>query len=52
MARQGNFMKRERTLIEIVLYAIYLYLSALSLRQIARALKSIGMKRSHEAIRK
>jgi len=38
--------------IEIVLYAIYLYLSGLSLRQTARTLASIGVKRSREAVRK
>jgi len=52
MPKEMNFMERERTPIEIVLYAIYLYLSALSLRQTSRTLKSIGIKRSHEAIRK
>ena len=45
-------MLRERTPIEIVLYAIYLYLSGLSLRQTARTLVSIGVKRSREAVRK
>ena len=52
MPKGMNFMEREQTPIEIVLYAIYLYLSALSLRQTSRTLKSIGIKRSHEAIRK
>jgi len=44
-------MLRERTPIEVVLYAIYLYLSGLSLRQTARTLASAGVARSHEAIR-
>ena len=42
---------RERTPLEIILYAIYLYLSGLSLRQTARVLASIGVERSHEAVR-
>ena len=43
---------RERTPHEIVLFAIYLYLSGLSLRQTARTLKALGINRSHEAVRK
>ncbi len=45
-------LQRARTPIELVIYAIYLYLSGLSLRQTARALASIGFARSHEAVRK
>ena len=44
-------MIRERTPIEIVFYAIYLYLSGLSLRQTSRALQALGLSRSHEAVR-
>ena len=46
-----TILLRERTPLEIVLYAIYLYLSGLSLRQTARTLASIGIARSHEAVR-
>ena len=35
-----------------MLYAIYLYLSGLSLRQTARALEAHGIRRSHEAVRR
>ena len=45
-------MLRERTPLEVVLYAIYLYLSGLSLRQVARALEAAGVSRSHEAVRR
>ena len=45
-------MIRERTPIEMVFYAIYLYLSGLSLRQTARALEALGVARSHEAVRR
>ena len=46
------FVLRERTPLEITLYAIYLYLSGLSLRQTARTLRAIGISRSHEAVRR
>jgi len=49
---QEAFMLRERTPIEIVFYAIYLYLSDLSLRQTSRALQALGFARSHEAVRR
>ena len=49
---QEAFMLRERTPIEIVFYAIYLYLSDLSLRRTARALQALGVTRSHEAVRR
>ena len=45
-------MLRERTPIEIVFYAIYLYLLGLSLRQTSRALQALGFARSHEAVRR
>ena len=48
---QEAFILRERTPIEIVFYAIYLYLSGLSLRQTSRALQALGVARSHEAVR-
>jgi len=44
-------MLREQTPIEMVFYAIYLYLSGLSLRQTSRALQTLGFARSHEAVR-
>ena len=44
-------MIRERTPIEIVFYAIYLYLLGLSLRRTSRALEALGFARSHEAVR-
>ena len=44
-------MLRERTPIEIVFYATYLYLSGLSLGQTSRALQALGSVRSHEAVR-
>jgi len=47
-----TLLQRARTPIKLVIYAIYLYLSGLSLRQTARALASIGFARSHEAVRK
>ena len=50
--RQKAFMLRERTPIEMVFYAIYLYLSGLSLRQTSRALQALGFARSHEAVRR
>ena len=46
------FVLRERTPLEVTLYAIYLYLSGLSLRQTARTLRAIGISRSHEAVRR
>ena len=52
MVVYGRLVIRERTPIELMLYAIYLYLSGLSLRQTARTLASIGVKRSREAVRK
>ena len=44
------FVLREQTPLEITLYAIYLYLSGLSLRQTARTLRALGVSRSHEAV--
>ena len=49
-ASRTHFMLRERTPVEVVLYAIYLYLSGLSLRQTARTLTSIGVKRSRKQL--
>ena len=46
------FIIRERTPIEIMLYAIYLYLLGLSLRNVSKALLMLKVRRSHEAIRK
>ena len=46
------FVLRERTPIEVTLYAIYLYLSGLSLRQTARTLRAIGISRSHKTVRR
>ena len=46
------FIIRERTPIEIMLYAIYLYLLGLSLRSVSKALLMLKVRRSHEAIRK
>jgi len=46
---QQNFIIRERTPLEIILHAIYLYLN--SLRQTSRTLTSLNINRSHEAIR-
>jgi len=43
--------QRQRTPYNIVLYAIYLYSSGLSLRQVAKELEKRGVKRSYEAIR-
>jgi len=43
-------MLRERTPIEIVFYAIYLYLLGSSLRQTSRALQALGVARSYEAV--
>ena len=48
---QKAFMLRERTPIEMVFYAIYLYLLGLSLRQTSRTLQALGVARSHEAVR-
>ena len=44
-------MLRERTPLEVLFYTIYLYLSALSLRQTARTLASARAARSREAVR-
>ena len=46
------FIIRERTPIEIMLYAIYLYLLGLSLRSVSKALLILKVRRSHEKIRK
>jgi len=51
MAVDRIFVIRERTPLEVILYAIYLYLSGLSLRQTARVLASIGVERSYEVVR-
>ena len=44
--------QRQRTPYNIILEAIYLYSSGLSLRQVAKELEKRGVKRSREAIRK
>ena len=49
---QEAFILREQTPIEIAFYAIYLYLSGLSLRQTSRALQALGSARSHEVVRR
>jgi len=46
------FIIRERTPIEIMLYAIYLYLLGLSLRSVVKAIIVLEVRRSHEAVRK
>jgi len=43
-------MLRERIPIGVVLYAIYLHFSGLSLRQTARILTSTGVARSSKAL--
>ena len=43
-------MLRERIPIEIVFYAIYLYLLGSSFRQTSRALQALGVARSYEAV--
>lgn len=45
-----QFFQRDRTPLQIVAYAIYLYLSNLSLRKAAEAV-GIFSERSHEAVR-
>ena len=47
-----TLLQRARTPIKLVIYAIYLYLSGLSLRQVERTLKTAGIDRSREAVRK
>ena len=44
--------QRRRTPYGIVLRAINLYLSGMSLRQVAKELEKLGVKRSHEAVRR
>ena len=44
--------QRQRTPYNIILEAIYLYSSGLSLRQVAKELEKRGVKRSREAVRK
>ena len=51
MPQQHKLFKRLRTPTPLVLYAIYLYLSGLSTRQVERVLKSLGAGRSREAVR-
>jgi len=46
------FIIREQNPIEIMLYAIYLYLLGLSLRSVSKALLMLKVRRNHEAIRK
>ena len=47
-----KFFLRQRTPYSIVLYAINLYLSGLSLRQVVEELEKKGVRRSREAVRK
>ena len=43
---------RSRTPMFIIAYTLFLYFSGLSLRRVSAALAMLGVKRSHEAIRK
>jgi len=48
---QQKLIIREQIPLEIILYAIYFYLSGLSLKQTSRTLTSLNINRNHEAIR-